>query len=104
MTGRTSRNTDNRSTVFLRLPSRYVDAGVTKLGEILLPADDKAFSFDGMRQRLRHGGGRIGAQESESRGERPLDKIEAQLAKIKTYRGWFGLSSSRVSPRLPTAE
>lgn len=47
-TGRASRNNDNRSTVFLRLTSRYVDAGVAKLGEILLPADDKAFSFDGM--------------------------------------------------------
>ena len=40
--------TDYRSTVYLRLTSRYVDAGVAKLGEILLPADDKAFSFDAM--------------------------------------------------------
>ncbi len=47
-TGRRNRGTDHRSTVFLRLTSRYVDAGVAKLGEILLPADDKAFSFDGM--------------------------------------------------------
>jgi hypothetical protein len=47
-TGRKSKNTDHRSTVFLRLTSRYVDAGVAKLGEILLPADDKAFSFSEM--------------------------------------------------------
>jgi hypothetical protein len=39
---------ETRSTVFLRLTSRYVDAGVAKLGEILLPADDKAFSFSEM--------------------------------------------------------
>jgi hypothetical protein len=40
--------TEQRSTVFLRLTSRYVDAGVAKLGEILLPSDDKAFSFSEM--------------------------------------------------------
>jgi hypothetical protein len=47
-TGRRSKQTDHRSTVFLRLTSRYVDAGVAKLTEILLPADDKAFSFNEM--------------------------------------------------------
>lgn len=47
-TGRRARETEHRSTVFLRLTSRYVDAGVAKLGEILLPADDKAFSFSEM--------------------------------------------------------
>jgi hypothetical protein len=47
-TGRKPKNTDHRSTVFLRLTSRYVDAGTAKLGEILLPADDKAFSFSEM--------------------------------------------------------
>lgn len=36
---------DNRSNVFVRLTSRYVDHGVGKLCEILLPIDDKAFSF-----------------------------------------------------------
>ena len=45
---RPSRNAEHRSTVFHRLTSRYVDAGVAKLGEILLPADDKAFSFSEM--------------------------------------------------------
>ncbi len=35
-----------KSTAFVRLTSRYVDAGTAKLGEILLPVDDKAFSFD----------------------------------------------------------
>lgn len=34
-----------RSTLFLRMTSRYVDAGAAKLSEILLPIDDKAFSF-----------------------------------------------------------
>jgi hypothetical protein len=43
-TDRKPRNTDHRSTVYLRLTSRYVDAGTAKLGEILLPADDKSFS------------------------------------------------------------
>jgi hypothetical protein len=47
-TNRRAKNTDHRSTVFLRLTSRYVDAGTAKLGEILLPADDKAFSFSEM--------------------------------------------------------
>ncbi len=47
-TDRHLKKNDYRSTVFLRLTSRYVDAGVAKLTEILLPADDKAFSFDGM--------------------------------------------------------
>lgn len=35
-----------KSTVFVPLTSRYVDAGAAKVGEILLPVDDKAFSFD----------------------------------------------------------
>lgn len=35
-----------RSTVFIRLTARYVDAGSAKLQEILLPPDEKAFSFD----------------------------------------------------------
>lgn len=47
-TNRKPRTQDYRSTVFLRLTSRYVDAGVAKLTEILLPADDKAFSFSEM--------------------------------------------------------
>ena len=34
-----------KSSVFVRLTSRYVDAGSAKLGEILLPIDDKAFSL-----------------------------------------------------------
>lgn len=37
---------ETRSTAFVRLTSRYVDAGTAKLAEILLPIDDKAFSFD----------------------------------------------------------
>lgn len=37
---------DGKSTAFVRLTARYVDAGAAKLAEILLPPDDKAFSFD----------------------------------------------------------
>jgi len=37
---------DGKSTAYVRLTARYVDAGAAKVGEILLPADDKAFSFD----------------------------------------------------------
>ena len=47
-TGRTPKNPDHKSTVYLRLTSRYVDAGVAKLTEILLPTDDKAFGFKEM--------------------------------------------------------
>ena len=36
---------DTHSNAVPRLTSRYVDTGVAKLGEILLPIDDKAFSF-----------------------------------------------------------
>jgi hypothetical protein len=35
-----------KSTAFLRLTARYVDAGSAKLAEILLPADDKAFKIE----------------------------------------------------------
>jgi len=42
---RSNRGADARSNVFIRLTSRYVDAGAAKLGEILLPPDDKAFSI-----------------------------------------------------------
>lgn len=38
-------NPDYKSTVFVRLTARYVDAGAAKLSEILLPLNDKAFSF-----------------------------------------------------------
>lgn len=34
-----------RSTAFVRLTSRYVDAGAAKISEILLAPDDRAFSF-----------------------------------------------------------
>jgi hypothetical protein len=39
-------NDDVRSNVFVRLTSRYVDQGSAKLGEILLPIDEKAFAFE----------------------------------------------------------
>lgn len=35
-----------RSTIFVRLTARYVDAGTAKLAEILLPPDDKSFTFE----------------------------------------------------------
>lgn len=37
---------EGRSNVFVRMTSRYVDHGVGKLCEILLPIDDKAFHFE----------------------------------------------------------
>lgn len=40
------RREDHRSTAFVRLTSRYVDAGAAKLCEIALPIDDKPFKFD----------------------------------------------------------
>src|ERR1700749_231586 len=45
-TGRRNKNPGHKSTAYHRLTSRYVDAGAAKLGEILLPADDKAFSIN----------------------------------------------------------
>lgn len=44
-TGGTKTNS-KRSTAFVRLTSRYVDAGTAKVCEILLPPNDKAFSFE----------------------------------------------------------
>jgi hypothetical protein len=44
-----SRNPEDvRSTAYVRLTSRYVDAATAKLGEILLPIDDKSFSLKPM--------------------------------------------------------
>jgi hypothetical protein len=36
---------DSRSTAFVRLTARYVDAGAARLAEMILPIDDKAFQF-----------------------------------------------------------
>lgn len=44
-TGDTTTNT-KQSTVFVQLTSRYVDAGAAKVGDILLPLNDKPFSFE----------------------------------------------------------
>ena len=44
-TSRRTTGEEVKSNAFVRLTSRYVDAGAAKLGEILLPIDDKAFSF-----------------------------------------------------------
>jgi len=44
-TGRRDVSEEVKSSVFVRLTSRYVDAGSAKLSEILLPIDDKAFSL-----------------------------------------------------------
>lgn len=41
-----ARVNNTRSTVFVRLTARYTDAAAAKLGEIILPIDDKAFSFE----------------------------------------------------------
>jgi hypothetical protein len=47
-TGARVPNTENRSTAFVGLTARYVDAADAKLSEILLPPDDKSFSFDAL--------------------------------------------------------
>ena len=46
VTAAQARETDNKSTVFIKLTSRYVDAGYAKLAEIVLPIDGKAFKFN----------------------------------------------------------
>lgn len=42
---RTNSSNGVKSTAFVKITSRYVDAGAAKVGEILLPIDGKAFSF-----------------------------------------------------------
>lgn len=44
-TGKTSKQPEHKSTAFVRLTARYVDAGSAKLAEILLPPDGKAFTL-----------------------------------------------------------
>ncbi len=46
LTRPTQRSIGNRSTAFVRLTSRYVDNAAAKMGEILFPIDDKAFSLE----------------------------------------------------------
>lgn len=46
LTNGDKKNADRRSTAFVRLTSRYVDAGAAKICEILLPLDDKAFNLE----------------------------------------------------------
>lgn len=41
-----ARRGDSKSTAFVRLTARYVDMGAAKISEIVLPIDDKAFSFE----------------------------------------------------------
>ena len=42
----TAGSNGSRSTIFVKLTSRYVDASAARMGDILLPVDDKPFSFD----------------------------------------------------------
>lgn len=46
LTANTTQQNPTRSNAFVRLTSRYVDQASAKLGEILFPIDDKAFSFE----------------------------------------------------------
>jgi hypothetical protein len=73
--------TDHRSTVFLGLTSRYIEVGCAKLGEILLPADDKAFSFSEMPPPER-----LAAKNDDSQvvhsGISPLTHLRALTAKV----------------------
>lgn len=45
LTRDTAKTDDSKSTAFVRLTARYVDAGAAKLSEILLPPDDKPFKI-----------------------------------------------------------
>lgn len=45
LTSSVQRSDDTRSTAFVRMSARYVDAGTSRVSEILLPIGDKAFSF-----------------------------------------------------------
>ena len=43
-----TKTSKNKSSAYVRLTSRYVDAATAKVAEILLPIDDKAFSIEAM--------------------------------------------------------
>lgn len=45
LTRDTTKPSNTRATAFVRLTSRYVDAGAAKISEILIGPDDRAFSF-----------------------------------------------------------
>lgn len=45
LTANVNKPDPTRSTAFVRLTSRYVDGAAAKLGEIILPIDEKAFQF-----------------------------------------------------------
>jgi hypothetical protein len=45
LTRESKRPDDSKSTAYVRLTSRYVDHAASKMGEIILPIDDKAFSI-----------------------------------------------------------
>jgi hypothetical protein len=46
VTTESSRSDNTKSTLYVPLTARYVDAGAAKLSEILLPTDDKPFSIE----------------------------------------------------------
>lgn len=46
LTREASQQSSSKSTVFIPLTTRYVDMGAAKVSEIVLPIDDKAFSFE----------------------------------------------------------
>ncbi len=91
-----------RSTVFVRLTSRYVDAGSAKLAEILLPMDDKNFTLkplpvpdlilqkDDLRQAM---DGMTGAPLMRDMTQ---EEIAAQPAAAPP--GFPGATSSQVTP------
>lgn len=45
LTKDTPKSDETRSTAYVRMSARYVDAGASRVSEILLPINDKAFSF-----------------------------------------------------------
>lgn len=93
-----------KSTVFVRVTSRYVDAGSARLCEILLPIDDKSFSFgptpvpdlvkgaDDLRKMMSPTGepimrSALPEEQADANGQAPMtvkDVAEAQMDKAST--------------------
>jgi hypothetical protein len=101
-----------KSTVFVRLTARYVDAGSAKLGEILLPADDKAFSFtetpvpdlirakEDMRQVVHDGMGNIPLTRPAKPGEIP-PQMPGVTANASALPGGMQAPAAPAQPQQP---
>lgn len=82
--------TEIRSNAFVRLTTRYVDAGAAKVGEILIPIDGKAFSFTATPVPDLIKGAGDGNQATTPQGipaERPMTPQEAEKAGVQLQPG-----------------